>query len=154
MHNYILIDVLFLRIPCYWIDSVVLYRAFTFHSNGSIQHLHSIYSSNLFLYLFTCIILHFSRGVILYAMVCGSLPFGDDTQVAKMQLKPLTYSRPITQGNHYICVRISPVCTSFMHKALNHPCVNYLVHPLFFSAYRVQRFADLRYAHHRCRDEM
>ena len=40
------------------------------------------------------------RGVILYAMVCGRLPFGDDAQVKKMQAqhRQLTFSRNISTG--------------------------------------------------------
>ena len=38
------------------------------------------------------------RGCILYAMVCGRLPFGDDTQVSKNLNKPLNFPVPITEG--------------------------------------------------------
>ena len=76
----------------------------------------------IFINLLFSILLTFSRGVILYAMVCGSLPFGDDAQVAKMVTKPLTFSRPITQGNHYnfiiqCHVIILPICTSLYESS-------------------------------------
>jgi len=40
------------------------------------------------------------RGVILYAMVCGRLPFGDDAQVKKLQAhqRRLEFSRNLTAG--------------------------------------------------------
>ena len=37
-------------------------------------------------------------GVILYAMVCGRLPFGDDTQVKKTQERLVSFNRPLTLG--------------------------------------------------------
>ena len=39
------------------------------------------------------------RGVILYAMVCGRLPFGDDSQVARNVTKPLNFPVPLTEGS-------------------------------------------------------
>ena len=46
-----------------------------------------------------CIMTHF-RGVILYAMVCGRLPFGDDCQIrsVRMTTREITYVRPISLG--------------------------------------------------------
>ena len=38
------------------------------------------------------------RGVILYAMVCGRLPFGDDSQVKKLQSRQLSFSRHVSYG--------------------------------------------------------
>jgi len=38
------------------------------------------------------------RGVILYAMVCGRLPFGDDSQVKKLQSRQLTFTRAVSFG--------------------------------------------------------
>lgn len=38
------------------------------------------------------------RGVILYAMVCGRLPFGDDSQIRKMTNRELHFTRPISHG--------------------------------------------------------
>ena len=35
---------------------------------------------------------HFYRGCILYAMVCGYLPYGDDTRVAQMIDRPLHFN--------------------------------------------------------------
>eukprot|EP00731_Ephydatia_muelleri_P007808 Em0004g146a len=37
-----------------------------------------------------------SIGVILYAMVCGRLPFGDDTKVKSSSQRQLTFHRPLT----------------------------------------------------------
>ena len=41
-----------------------------------------------------------TRGVILYAMVCGRLPFGDDSQVKKMQSqnRQINFSRNLSFG--------------------------------------------------------
>ena len=39
------------------------------------------------------------RGVILYAMVCGRLPFGDDSQVANNVTKPLNFPVPLIEGS-------------------------------------------------------
>ncbi|CAI8028294.1 Testis-specific serine/threonine-protein kinase 1, partial [Geodia barretti] len=35
-------------------------------------------------------------GCILFAMVCGSLPYGDDTRVVQMIQKPLHFPKPLT----------------------------------------------------------
>ena len=47
------------------------------------------------------------RGVILYAMVCGRLPFGDDSQVKKMQSqnRQINFSRNLTFGKGCECFR-------------------------------------------------
>lgn len=37
-----------------------------------------------------------SMGVILYAMVCGRLPFGDDSQVKKMRGRLLSFAKPLS----------------------------------------------------------
>ena len=39
-----------------------------------------------------------SSGVILYAMVCGRLPFGDDTKVKTLLKTDLIFTRPISTG--------------------------------------------------------
>ena len=43
------------------------------------------------------------RGVILYAMVCGRLPFGDDSQVKKMQSqnRQINFSRNLSFGESF-----------------------------------------------------
>ena len=43
------------------------------------------------------------RGVILYAMVCGSLPFGDDAQVKSLppQERKLEFSWNLTESKSY-----------------------------------------------------
>lgn len=48
------------------------------------------------IYMYVCVCV---RGVILYAMVCGRLPFGDDSQVKKQQKNGLSFpsSRTITR---------------------------------------------------------
>lgn len=38
------------------------------------------------------------RGVILYAMVCGRLPFGDDAKVKSTSQRQLIFHRPLTVG--------------------------------------------------------
>lgn len=44
-----------------------------------------------------------SLGVILYAMVCGRLPFGDDSQVKKTRDRILTtFSRNISTGKSFL----------------------------------------------------
>ena len=40
-------------------------------------------------------------GVILYAMVCGRLPFGDDTKVKTLLKTDIVYTRPISTGERY-----------------------------------------------------
>ena len=40
----------------------------------------------------------YHRGVILYAMVCGRLPFGDDSQVKKLQSRQLSFSSQVSYG--------------------------------------------------------
>ena len=48
--------------------------------------------------LYCCCFAPVCRGCILYAMVCGRLPFGDDSQVAKNVAKPLNFPVPLTEG--------------------------------------------------------
>ena len=59
-------------------------------------------SKNYYCENFLCNWTHFTyhRGVILYAMVCGRLPFGDDTQVKKLQSTQLSFSRQVSYGKY------------------------------------------------------
>ena len=50
--------------------------------------------------IFMLMPLSFCRGCILFAMVCGSLPYGDDTQVAQMIHQPLEIPRPLSTGEY------------------------------------------------------
>ena len=53
------------------------------------------------------------RGCILYAMVCGRLPFGDDSQVAKNVTKQINFPVPLTEGVQHK-MRVSRGCNEFL----------------------------------------
>lgn len=48
------------------------------------------------------------RGVVLYAMVCGRLPFGDDSKVKSSSQRHLVFTRPLTSE-----------CREILHAILN-----------------------------------
>ena len=63
------------------------------------------------------------RGVILYAMVCGRLPFGDDSQIAKMTDRELHFTRPISHGELVRYYTAEPYILDQAHCRLIMPAV-------------------------------
>ena len=63
-----------------------------------------------------------SRGVILYAMVCGRLPFGDDNQIRKMTTRELHFTRPISHGEllRLIIIESPGTFPAFQRSCYNH----------------------------------
>jgi len=62
------------------------------------------------------------RGVILYAMVCGRLPFGDDNQIKKTQSRVLYFNRNISSGMiefyYKLASDVASYCITMMHVYL------------------------------------
>ena len=78
------------------------------------------------------------RGCILYAMVCGSLPYGDDTRAAQMIDRPLHFpNQPeLTKGKIY--------------HTLSQLLIQYYIHLFLFSKhyYKVYSLTEATNAYH------
>ena len=67
------------------------------------------------------------RGVILYAMVCGRLPFGDDNQIKKTQSRVLYFNRNVSSGESYVHSFSAIILVTCVLLYAGHACMGLMI---------------------------